>query len=121
MLMFRLYIIGIKYLLLLCIFMTGLVVLAPSKNSYAADCCTTCNVLTALCSVPGCACQSTIEVSTNDIPHVTEELRIHQEWFITVLWDSVILPSMMRMTQEITTTAYEQVHIIGTFLMQNIN
>ena len=51
----------------------------PVKESWAADCCTTCNVYTALCATAGCACASSAE-TVETIPHITEELRLHEEW-----------------------------------------
>ncbi len=87
---------------------------ALTRPALSADCCSTCNSFTALCGAPGCGCQSTVETPTT-ISHITDELREHQTWWIEDLWDGTVLPSMLLMTEELSTVAYQQINIIGTF------
>ncbi|PZQ49128.1 MAG: hypothetical protein DI551_00310 [Micavibrio aeruginosavorus] len=50
------------------------------------------------------------------IQHVHDEFTNHREWLIKTFFEQNILPALMLMTEQLTTTAMQQVMIIGSFL-----
>lgn len=61
-----------------------------------------------------CWCQSNTETPIT-IQHITDEFIQHREWLIKVVWEAHVLPAMMKMTEQITVAAIQQVEVIGTF------
>jgi len=105
-----------KYLFLIVIFLSVSGTFAIQKPSRAlADhcicCCPTCSGLIASCS-GGCGCTSTQQTEA-DITHITNEFTYHREWLTRIVWESHLLPAMLKMTEQLTTTAVTQTASIG--------
>ncbi len=75
--------------------------------------CAFCAVAVVSCSTIGCSCQSLVE-TPQTIEHTLNEFQRHEEWLIKNLWEGHVLPSMMLMTKQLTSTALQQTQIIGT-------
>ncbi|MEM6811363.1 MAG: hypothetical protein AAF549_02740 [Pseudomonadota bacterium] len=87
------------------------------KAHAAHSCCNICVRCASLirnCSET-CVCQSDAETPIT-IQHITDEFIEHRRWLIEAVWEAYVLPSMMLMTEQITTAAMKQVFIIGTLL-----
>ena len=88
----------------------------------ACTCCcgSTCATPVRYCGVSVCACQSTKDTGDPTKPpttmgHITEEFKKHRKWLIKILFEAHLLPSMMLMTEQITTFAVHQMLIVGSF------
>lgn len=112
----------IKYLCITLAFASVFIVsnIYTAKESYARSCCNACLRCNAPgreyftnCATEGCECQSNKETKV-DIEQITDMFVEHRKWFIKTVWEAHMLPAMMLMTEQITTTAIQQAMIIGT-------
>ncbi|MCB9963432.1 MAG: hypothetical protein H6855_05755 [Rhodospirillales bacterium] len=75
------------------------------------------------CPAPNCNCQFVTGICDavqnkyhpDTRSHVTEEIHQMENWIVTDWMQGYLLPSMMAMTEELTTVAMHQVMTIGTF------
>ena len=97
--------------------------LSPAYATPCACCCSvTCGPEVFECGL-ACGCQSDTETTDVDLGNGIEGtldfqvryIQIHEEWLIKNVWEAHLLPAMMLMAQQLTTTAMQQVEIIGTF------
>ncbi len=115
----------IKFLFLTILVVVSTVVFLPTvEASSTCECCCdeSCILLVNDCS-SFCGCISSDQTNTVElgdeifgtIGFNTRYIEIHEEWLIKNLWEAHLLPAMMLMAQQMTTTAMQQVEIIGTF------
>lgn len=65
----------------------------------------------------GCPCDSYIKTHHQNIQaHMTNKRKEHEIWLLSDFFTDNVLPAMMLMTNQLSTVAMQQVHIIGTFL-----
>lgn len=120
--------------LTLCVFL-GLLLFTissplSSNEAYAKICfpCTPCCGALCVQGVLGCdtncGCTSTKQtcpkigkcVTGSTIAHITDEFIRHRDWLILTVWDAHVLPAMLLMTEQLTTTAMYQALGIGMLL-----
>jgi len=105
-----------RHLLLLLTFLPA--VYFGNINTAQAFCCAPCLKpecirLVADCSTQGCECQSNDETEVT-VPFITDKFIEHREWLIKTVWEAHMLPAMMLMTEQMTSTAVQQAMMIGT-------
>lgn len=85
-----------------------------AANHLCCVCGTTCKPKVVNCAKDSCTCQSTEETKKTK-QHITDEFIKHRKWIVQILWEAHVLPSMLLMTEQVSTFAIYQTMIIGTF------
>jgi len=78
------------------------------------DCPVTCKAELERCGQGQCVCQSDNETPQTK-KHITDEFIQHREWLVKMVFEAHLLPAMMLMSEQISTIAFHQVFVIGTF------
>jgi len=118
----RCYLKKISTVIVLLMLVTGIFtahsVISPrtlSAHHNPICCCGfTCGFVIGNCSRDGCQCQSDRETDVT-LQHITDEFIRHREWLVNVVFEAHVLPAMMLMTEQIVTTAMDQMLILGGF------
>jgi hypothetical protein len=96
---------------------TGMNVSVNINTANACVCCLcgpTCAPHIKKCSQSACTCQSKKDTDVTK-KHITDEFIKHRKWIMKILWEAHVLPTMMLMTEQITTFAVHQMLILGSF------
>lgn len=86
----------------------------PAFANHVCCPCITCAQPVAQCAQGQCLCQSNKDTPIT-IQHITDEFIQHREWLIKIVWEAHLLPSMLLMTENISTIALHQTLAIGSF------
>ncbi|MCB9963430.1 MAG: hypothetical protein H6855_05765 [Rhodospirillales bacterium] len=64
-----------------------------------------------------CVCNKCVEPAHDRTrTHVSDTIANHQTWMLDSLWYENVLPAMMKMANQLSAVAMQQVQIIGTFM-----
>lgn len=69
----------------------------------------------ACCEATTCACMTAVATGVIN-PHTTSEIQAHQIWMVETYFKSHLLPSMMKMTEQMSAVGMQQMHMLGAFL-----
>lgn len=75
--------------------------------------CLLCSPLITNCSKGGCECESNKQTPIT-IQYMTDAFIEQRTWLVKDVWEAHMLPALMLMTEQITTTSIQQTMMIGT-------